>query len=247
MRILLRIAYDGTGYSGWQYQPNAVTIEEKLLKALEELFGKKTDVIGASRTDAGVHALGNVAVFDTDSRIPPEKISYALNVRLPEAIRVVESRQVPDNFHPRHCDCTKTYEYRIWNAPFENPIQRLHTEFVYGTLDLTSMREAASYLVGEHDFTSFCSIGTHVVDKVRTVYSLEVLQNGELVTIRIRGNGFLYNMVRIIAGTLLKVGQKAIEPQAMRAMIESMDRQKAGPTAPARGLTLIKIDYGDII
>lgn len=243
MRILLRVAYDGTNYSGWQIQPNAITVEEVLNKALEDLFKQNIEITGASRTDAGVHAYGNVAVFDADTRMPAEKISYALNQRLPEDVRVVQSHQVADDFHPRHADCIKTYEYKIWNDRFENPMMRLYSHFYHGELDVDKMNDACRYFIGEHDFTSFCSVGSQVKSKVRTIHSLEVTRQDKLVTIRVTGNGFLYNMVRIIAGTLLKVGQGVIEPAKIRTIIEAKDRESAGPTAPARGLALVEIKY----
>ena len=243
MRVLLRVAYDGTGYSGWQIQPNAVTVEKVLIEALEALFGKKVEIIGASRTDAGVHAYGNVAVFDTDTKMPAEKISYALNQRLPEDVRVQESVEVEADFHPRHRDCVKTYEYRIWNDRFESPLNRLYSHFYYGKLDVDAMKEACGHFVGEHDFTSFCSAGSRVVDKVRTIYSLDVTCEGRLITIRVTGNGFLYNMVRIIAGTLLRVGEGKIKPSEIPTIIEGKDRNLAGPTAPAKGLALVEIKY----
>lgn len=243
MRIMLRVAYDGTSYSGWQVQPNAVTVEGVLKEALEDLFAQPIMLIGASRTDSGVHAMGNVAVFDVETRIAPEKIAYALNVRLPEDIKIHESRVVSNDFHPRHVDCIKTYEYSIWNDKFENPKERLYCHFDYGKLDIEKMKEACQHFIGEHDFTSFCSAGTQVEDKVRIIYSLDVDCTGCKVVIRVTGNGFLYNMVRIIAGTLLKVGQGAIAPEDIPAIIEGKDRQLAGPTAPARGLTLVEIKY----
>ena len=245
MRILIRVSYDGTAYSGWQIQPNATTVEGMLQQAVSNLFGADIELIGASRTDAGVHALGNVAVFDVDTRIPAPKISYALNVRLPDDIRVWQSIQVEDGWHPRHNDCVKTYEYSIYNDTFENPKKRLYSYFYYGNLDVNMMREAAAYFIGEHDFTAFCSAGSQVADKVRTIYSLDVIQDGREIVLRVKGNGFLYNMVRIIAGTLIKAGTGDIRPQDIPGIIESRDRQLAGPTAPARGLTLVKIDYGN--
>ena len=247
MRVLLRVAYDGTNYSGWQVQPNAVTVEGVLRDCLKKLFKKEIDIIGASRTDAGVHAMGNVAVFDVDTMIPAEKIAYALNAGLPEDIRIQESVQVRDNFHPRHTDCIKTYEYSIWNSRFENPRERLYSHFCYGDIDIGLMNEAAAYFTGEHDFTSFCSAGSQVADKVRHIYSLNVEKTGCLIKIRVTGNGFLYNMVRIIAGTLLKVGQRIIPPGDIPGIIEGRDRQLAGPTAPARGLTLMEIKYAENI
>lgn len=245
MRVMLRVAYDGTAYSGWQLQPNAVTIEQRLNEALEDLFGVPMAVIGASRTDAGVHALGNAAVFDVDTRMPASKIAYALNTRLPEDIRVVNSSEVSPDFHPRHTESVKTYEYKIWNDAFPNPTVRLYSHFEYGEIDIERMAEAAEYLVGEHDFTSFCSAGTQVENKVRTVFSVDIKRDGSMITVRVTGNGFLYNMVRIIAGTLLKVGQGAMEPADVKKALDGRDRQLAGPTAPARGLTLVKISYGE--
>lgn len=245
MRILIRVSYDGTAYSGWQIQPNATTVEGTLRQAVGSLFGADIELIGASRTDAGVHALGNVAVFDVDTRIPAPKIAYALNARLPDDIRVWQSIQVEDGWHPRHNDCVKTYEYSIYNDTFENPKKRLYSHFYYGNLDVDMMRKAAAYFIGEHDFSAFCSAGSQVVDKVRTIYSLDVIQDGREIVLRVKGNGFLYNMVRIIAGTLIKAGTGDIRSQDIPGIIESRDRQLAGPTAPARGLTLVEIDYGN--
>lgn len=245
MRILIRVSYDGTAYSGWQIQPNATTVEGTLRQAVCSLFGADIELIGASRTDAGVHALGNVAVFDVDTRIPAPKIAYALNARLSDDIRVWQSIQVEDGWHPRHNDCVKTYEYSIYNDTFENPKKRLYSHFYYGNLDVDMMREAAAYFIGEHDFNAFCSAGSQVADKVRTIYSLDVIQDGREIVLRVKGNGFLYNMVRIIAGTLIKAGTGDIRPQDIPGIIESRDRQLAGPTAPARGLTLVEIDYGN--
>ena len=158
-RILLRVAYDGTNYHGWQLQPNAATIEGELNRALCALTGEEIVVTGASRTDAGVHALGNVAVFDTTSRIPAEKFSYALNQRLPEDIVIQSSKQVADDFHPRHCDCRKTYEYDILNRTFPLPAYRNTAYFLYGTLNIEAMRRACQAFLGEHDFASFCAAG----------------------------------------------------------------------------------------
>lgn len=245
MRILIRVSYDGTAYSGWQIQPNTTTVEGTLRQAVCSLFGADIELIGASRTDAGVHALGNVAVFDVDTRIPAPKIAYALNARLPDDIRVWQSIQVEDGWHPRHNDCVKTYEYSIYNDTFENPKKRLYSHFYYGNLDVDMMREAAAYFIGEHDFSAFCSAGSQVADKVRAIYSLDVIQDGREIVLRVKGNGFLYNMVRIIAGTLIKAGTGDIRPQDIPGIIESRDRQLAGPTAPARGLTLVEIDYGN--
>ena len=273
---MLRIAYDGTDYVGWQKQPNGLAVEEVINGALHELTGEQIEVIGASRTDSGVHALGNVAVFDTESRIPGDKFAYALNQRLPGTIVVQESCEVAADFHPRHAECVKTYEYHIYNASHPNPLNARYSYFCHTPLDIGKMRAAAQYLVGEHDFASFCSAGAQVKTTVRTIYSVGVLteetESGSAVaaaadssnaarmalsvstardrhlhgpvTIRIRGNGFLYNMVRIIAGTLLQVGIGAIPPENMAGIIAAADRSKAGPTAPPEGLTLVRIEYG---
>ncbi len=244
-RVKLIIAYDGTNYCGWQIQINGITVEEVLNKAISELTGVETAVIGASRTDSGVHAMGNVAVFDTESKIPGEKFSFALNQRLPNDIRIQKSEEVPLDWHPRFCNSTKTYEYKILNRKFDMPTQRLYTHFVYMPLNVEKMKAAAKYIVGEHDFASFCSSGSQVESTVRTVYRLEVDKNDDVISIIISGNGFLYNMVRIIVGTLIKVGLGVYPPEHVKKIIDSKDRNAAGPKAPACGLMLIKIDYED--
>ena len=251
MRILLKVSYDGTAYSGWQLQPNAITIEGVLNDALKELTGEDIQVTGASRTDAGVHSLGNVCVFDTQSRIPPDKYCYALNNHLPEDIRVISSEEVSDTFHPRHTDSVKTYEYKIWNDKIPSPILRNYTYFTYRNIDLDKMRRAAAMLVGEHDFGAFCSSGSQAQTTVRTIFSIDITQEsiediskeGRLIRIRVTGSGFLYNMVRIIAGTLLDIGTGLLEPEIMEKCLSSHDRGDAGPTAPASGLTMIGIRF----
>ena len=243
-RVRLTVAYDGTNYHGWQIQNNGITIESELNRCLTDLLREPVEVIGASRTDSGVHALGNIAVFDTTSRMPAEKISYALNQRLPEDIRIQKSEQVPDDWHPRRCDSRKTYEYRIYRAQFPMPVKRLYSLFTYYELDVNRMQEAAAYLEGEHDFKSFCQTGAQVESTVRTIYSVEVEEQGENdLVIRVCGNGFLYNMVRIIAGTLLDIGQGRRDPMDIFTILEAKDRSAAGPTAPAHGLTLMKYEF----
>lgn len=239
----MEIAYDGTAYCGFQIQNNAVTVEGVINEKLSQMTGEDIRIIGASRTDSGVHAKGNAAVFDTDSRIPGEKFAPALNTRLPEDIRIIYSKETEPDFHPRHCDCVKTYEYKIYNSPVPDPLLRLYSHFEYIPLDVEAMREGAAYLVGEHDFKSFCSIDTSAKTTVRTIYSIEVSREDNLITIRIKGNGFLYNMVRIIAGTLMLCGKGRLAPEKIREILASKDREKAGPTAPAKGLTLVKIDF----
>lgn len=242
-RVMLRVAYDGTDYCGWQLQPNVQTVEGVLNQALTQLLGEPVAVIGASRTDSGVHSLGNVAVFDTDTRIPADKISYALNQRLPDDIVVQESCEVASDFHPRHCDSTKTYEYKILNREFPLPTVRRDSYFYYRSLDTLRMQEAADALVGTHDFASFCAAHAQVETTVRTVYGCKVLREGDLIRIRVTGAGFLYNMVRIIAGTLIEVGTGARQPQEISAILQARDRGAAGPTAPAHGLTMIGIEF----
>ncbi|HJC09459.1 MAG TPA: tRNA pseudouridine(38-40) synthase TruA [Candidatus Blautia merdigallinarum] len=242
-RIKLTVAYDGTNYCGWQIQPNGITVQEVLEKCLEDLTGKKTEIIGASRTDAGVHALGNVAVFDTDMRMPGEKFSFALNQRLPEDIRIQKAQEVPLDFHPRYRESEKTYVYRILNRQFPIPTLRLYTHFTYVPLDIEKMSEGGRYLVGEHDFKSFCGAGAQVKTTVRRVQEVSVSREGPMITIKVRGKGFLYNMVRIIAGSLMEIGGGMYPPEHIKEILEARDRQAAGPTAPAKGLTLVGIRY----
>jgi len=237
-RIRLKVAYDGTNYHGWQIQPNGVTIESELNRALTALCGKNIEVIGASRTDSGVHARCNYAVFDTDMRMPASKFPYALNQRLPQDIRVREAVEVDADWHPRRCSSIKTYEYRIFNEEFADPLNRLYAYFTYRKLDVDKMQEAAQYLVGEHDFKSFCSIHTQAETTVRTITGICVEKNGSIITIRVSGTGFLYNMVRIIAGTLMEIGSGKYPPERVKMMLEATDRGCAGPTAPPEGLTL---------
>ena len=269
-RIMLTIAYDGTDYVGWQMQPNGIAVEQVINKALSELLKEDIIIAGASRTDSGVHADGNVAVFDTETRIPADKICFALNQRLPKDIVCTSSCEVKPEFHPRHADCTKTYEYTIYNAVHPDPIKRRYSYFVYVPLDIEAMRQAAEYLKGEHDFASFCSAHAQVKTTVRNIYSLDINQgDGSLIEkennedkkeatdidgpqriyvshdikIRISGNGFLYNMVRIIVGTLVKVGYHFYPPEYVKTILDACDRTKAGPKAPAEGLKLVGIEY----
>lgn len=243
MRILLVVAYDGTDYHGWQVQENARTIEGELNAALSKLIGKQVEVIGASRTDAGVHGLCNLAVFDSQMSIPPEKYAYALNSMLPDNIRVRESMQVEDDFHPRKRKTSKTYRYAIDCENIANPLKTRYAYHTYGTLKVDLMSQAAKYLVGEHDFTSFCSVNGTALTNVREIYNITVTEQESDIYIEVTGGGFLYNMVRIIAGTLIEVGRGRFKPEEVKDILEACDRTKAGPTAPACGLTLLKIDW----
>ena len=271
-RIMLTVAFDGTNYSGWQIQPNKETIEGVLNRELSRLLNEEIKVIGASRTDSGVHAEGAVCVFDTESKIPGDKFSYAINQKLPEDIRIRKSKEVDITFHPRRVNSRKTYRYRIRHDEFPNPLDARYSYHVYTKLDIEAMRRACEFIKGKHDFKSFCSVHTDVDTTVRTVYDVHIdvtpdkkllqmsglmksagesgaMRSGgesaagrirpEIIDIYVTGNGFLYNMVRIIAGTLIEVGQGKIKPEEIPAIIEACDREKAGPTAPAKGLTLI--------
>ncbi len=246
MRILLTIAYDGTRYSGWQKQksPEVLTVEGELEKGLRTLFRKEDlECIGASRTDRGVHALGQRAVIDVDTTIPVEKIPLAIRPFLPEDIVVTAAREVPAEFHPRYDCVKKTYEYRIFNGTYKNPKERLYSTFVYHGLDVGKMNEGARDFVGTHDFAAFCAAGSSVSTTVRTIFDCHVEREGDHVRILVTGDGFLYNMVRIIAGTLIAVGQGKLPPEEVAGIIESRDRTKAGQTAEPQGLTLLEIYY----
>lgn len=244
MRILLTVAYDGTAYHGWQLQAyEEKTIEGVLNEKLSELTGEDITVIGASRTDAGVHAKGNLCVFDTSSTIPPDRFVPALNSILPPDIRIMASRQTEDDFHPRHVETRKTYCYRLYHGEICPPMERLYRHHIYGPVDTDAMSKAAGFFIGEHDFAAFCAAGSQAETTVRTIYDVRVDENNEYIDITITGNGFLYNMIRIIAGTLLEVGRGRIAPEDIPGIIESCDRSKSGPTLPACGLCLEKYDF----
>ena len=242
-RIMLRVAYDGTDFCGWQVQNEKRTVEGELNKAISELTGETIEVIGASRTDSGVHSKGNVAVFDTESTIPAEKFMYAVNSLLPEDVTVTESKEVEKDFHPRHCKSIKTYEYRIYTSRINNPLKRRYAYRFPTELDVEKMDEAAKYLIGEHDFKSFCCVRTQAETTVREIYSADVFRDDEDIVIRVTGAGFLYNMVRIIAGSLTDVGSGKYEPVHIKEVLEGTDRTLAGPTAEPQGLTLMNIEF----
>ena len=241
-RIRLTVAYDGTDYVGWQIQPNGISIEEVMTEALKKLLKEDIVLIGASRTDSGVHADGNVAVFDTKSRIPADKFKFALNDFLPEDIRIQESEEVSPDYHPRKVNSVKTYEYRILNRKVAIPKERNYAYFYYYPLDVERMKKAVTYLIGEHDFKSFCSIRTQQEDTVRRILKFDIYKEGDIIRFVVSGNGFLYNMVRIIMGTLVKIGSGFYEPEIMKEILEKRDRRFAGPKAPGKGLTLKSIE-----
>ncbi|MCT4544391.1 MAG: tRNA pseudouridine(38-40) synthase TruA [Vallitalea sp.] len=242
-KIMLTVAYDGTDYCGWQIQKNAITIEQKLTEACQKLFSREIKLVGASRTDTGVHALGQVVVFEVETSIPIKKIPYAINAYLPKNIVVRDAKIVTHNFHPRYNVNNKTYEYKIYNAEFPLPQFNTYSYFYHKTLDVEKMKEASNYFIGKHDFKAFCSTGSSVKTTIREIYGCSVILEDDLIIIRITGNGFLYNMVRIIVGTLIEIGIGKKKPIDIIDIINSKDRKKAGVTAPAKGLTLKEIVY----
>jgi len=242
-KIKLIIEYDGTNYGGWQVQPNAVTIQEEIEKAIYKVTGEKIRIHGAGRTDAGVHALAQAAHFETSTDIPSDRIKLAINTHLKPDIRIKESLEVNEDFHARFSAKGKIYKYSIYNDRAASAILRNTTHSVKEKLDIESMKRAAKSFLGEHDFTAFCSAGTDVEDKVRTIYDVKITDALPLIEIFFEGNGFLYNMVRIMAGTLIDVGRGKIAPDHVEGIIRSKNREKASPTAPAKGLCLLEVKY----
>ena len=235
-RVLLTVSYDGTAYAGWQWQDNALSVQQVLEEALARLTGEKTRVTGASRTDAGVHALGQRAHFDTASRIPPDKYPFALNTLLPPDIRVLEGFAVPSDFHARFDARGKRYTYRIHNAPHASALMRSLTAHVPRPLDLDRMRESLPALLGAHDFAAFQAAGGTARTTVRTLTEASLRQEGPLVTLTVRGNAFLYNMVRIIAGTLVDIGTGRLSPDAFARALNGGDRARLWAGANPRGI-----------
>ncbi len=245
MRIMLKVQYDGTRYAGWQVQKNAVTIQERLNQAIFLLTKERVVVTGSGRTDAGVHALAQVAHFDTECRIPPEKIAPALNYYLPSDIRVVESRMVGSDFHAVKSAKKKTYAYSLYRSEVELPLKERFAVRVYGELDINNMKKCASVFVGQHDFSCFLASGSDVKNTVRTIYSIDITERDNDLTISVTGNGFLYHMVRILTGTLLSAAMDMLTPSECEAILARKDRSFAGKTMPAKGLCLVSVCYGE--
>ena len=243
MRILLTIEYDGTDYCGWQIQPNGKTVEEEIETALFRLTGEKISVTGSGRTDSGVHAAGQAAHFDTQSKIPSERFSYALNSLLPKDIRIVSSVEVPQTFHARFSAKKKTYRYSMYVSNTEKPLKERYAAEIYPLPDIEKMKNICGLLIGEHDFKCFSASGSEVKSTIRTVYSAEITSNGEDIAFIVSGNGFLYNMVRIMAGTLLSAGYGKLSEADILTALTSGDRTKAGKTMEAKGLCLMKVEY----
>lgn len=243
MNVKLKLQYDGTNYHGWQIQPNGVTVQETLMNAIESVTRERVNVTGCGRTDAGVHALNYVCNFRTNSDIPLEKLPYAINSHLPEDIRVFEAEAAEEGFHAKNSAVKKRYVYRILNSEFNDAFIGKYAWHYRFPLDIDAMRYAAKAFLGEHDFIGFASSGFTVKSTVRTVYSLDIEKSDNVLTIDITGNGFLYNMVRIIAGTLVYAGCGKIDCRSMESIINSKCRENAGITAPAKGLFLKEVYY----
>ncbi len=242
-RIRLIVEYDGARYAGWQRQKNAVSVQQRLEEALRKLTNEDICVTGASRTDAGVHALGQNAHFDTDSRIPADKFSFALNTLLPEDIRVSASSEVTARFHARFSASGKEYRYLFYSAPHASALYRNLSAHVIYPLDTALMDRQAQAMLGTHDFAPFAASGSVVRDTVRTIDAVRVRENAPFIEMRVHGNGFLYNMVRILAGTLIAVGSGKLAFGAIERALESRSRLDLGLTAPPQGLTLMRVDY----
>ena len=243
-RFVLVCEYDGTAYCGWQRQINGPSVQQALEEALSRLTGEPVAVTGSSRTDAGVHALGLCAHFDSATRIPPDKLAFALNTMLPPDIRIRESGPAPEGFHARYSACGKVYRYVFFNSRHDCAIGRQYAAHVPLELDERLMHTEAQALLGTHDFAAFAASGSVATSTVRTIYRAQVKRDGEQVTLTVLGDGFLYNMVRIIAGTLMEVGTGKRAPGAIARAIATGDRLALGQTAPAKGLTLMRVLYG---
>lgn len=245
MNTLITIAYDGSRYCGWQKQKEKemISVQQRVEEGLSALLKKEVEIRGASRTDAGVHALGQAALIKENFTVPLNKLPYAVNSFLPDDIVVTDAVAVSDSFHPQGSVLKKTYEYKIFNAKFPNPMMRKYSEFVYKQLDIEKMSEAAKYFIGTFDFKAFCAAGGYAKTTVRTIYNLNVKKENDIISVNVTGNGFLYNMVRIIVGTLIYVGENKIMPQDIGDIIKSKNRANAGKTVSPNGLTLMKIYY----
>jgi tRNA pseudouridine38-40 synthase len=241
--VRLIVQYDGTGYAGFQSQPDRPTVQSELQQALTKLLAEETKVLGASRTDAGVHAKGQVVTFTTQNVIPVERVVTALNGLLPGDIACVAAEEVPLDFHPQFAARRKRYSYRVLNRELPSPFIGRYAWHLNQPLDERAMGDAGRVLVGEHDFAAFCAAGGSAKTSVREIFSLEVRREGELIDVGVEGNGFLYMMVRIIVGTLVEVGLGKLSPRRVAEILQSRDRGRAGATAPPQGLTLVGIDY----
>lgn len=242
--LLLTLMFDGTGYHGWQVQKNALTVQQTLQDAIERILGVRENVVGCSRTDSGVHANMFCCNIRTENEIKPEKLKTALNAVLPEDIAVISCGEVPYTFHARYDCVSKEYKYLILNSGQRNPFYVKRALFYPQSIDADMMNSEAQAFLGMHDFTSFCAADSSVDDKTRNIKSISVKRNGAFVEFTVEADGFLYNMVRIMVGTLLDINGGKIEKNLISQIIESKDRKQAGKTAPAYGLYLNKVNYG---
>ena len=242
-RILLTVEYDGTNYAGWQRQINGLAVQQVLEEALQKATGERIVITGASRTDAGVHALGQAVHFDTESRIPPEKYPFVLNTMLPRDVRVHSGREVPGDFHARFMTSGKRYTYRIINSRHASALRRNTHVHVPVPLDIPLMRQAAPELLGKHDFAAYQASGGTAKTTIRTIRSIDLTKMGDEIILTVEGDAFLYNMVRIIAGTLIEIGQGRRSIHAFSEAIETLDRLSLGVTAPPHGLELTRVYY----
>lgn len=241
--IKLTIEYDGKDFNGWQKQPNKLNIQGEIERAIYDITGQESELIASGRTDAGVHALAQVANFKTNSQIPVSKIPIALNTKLKRSIRIINAEEVDERFHSRYNCKKKTYRYVINNSPNGTAIYRNLEYNFSGSLDIQKMQKAVKYFEGEHDFKAFKASGTSSKSSVRRIFLGEVKKENDRIIIELTGSGFLYNMVRIISGTLLEVGTGKIDPDSIPEIIKSKDRTKAGKTLPPNGLYLVKVEY----
>lgn len=241
--VKLTIEYDGTNYHGWQYQEDVPSIQEEIEKALKEVTGQYIDIFGSGRTDAGVHAKGQVANFYTVSKLPTERFKYALNMRLPRDIIIVDSEEVDLDFHSRFSAKRKQYKYIIWNNSVPSAINRNYTYHIINKLDIDEMKKASDYLIGTHDFRSFMTKGTIVKDTIRTIHSINIKKSDNFIEIIIEGSSFLRSMIRIIVGTLIMVGNGKLKKESLPNIILGKKRCLSGPTAPPQGLYLEKVYY----
>ena len=243
-RLLITIEYDGSAYCGWQRQLNGPSIQQKVEEALLKVTGERIGITGASRTDAGVHALGQRAHFDMETKIPPDKLPFALNTKLPQDIRVTAGREVEGHFHARFDAVGKEYSYLIYNRRHPSALLRHLSAHVSMPLDEKIMQRACGYLTGEHDFAAFQAAGGTAKTTVRCIDRADIVRAGDELRLTVYGTAFLYNMVRIIAGTLIYVGQSRLAEDAFRQALRTGDRLALGPTAPPQGLCLNRVDYG---
>ena len=243
MRIKLTIEYDGTNYCGWQIQPNGTSVQQVITDAIEKVTGETVKLIGSGRTDAGVHALGQVAHFDANSAVPADKFSNALNAVLPADVKIVKSERADDNFNARFSAKKKTYEYHMYVSPFPRPLQSRYAAQIGYPVNIEAMNSAAARFVGKHDFRCFLAANSSVETTVRTIHRAEVAAHGDEIVFSVTGNGFLYNMVRIMAGTLVAAGEGKITAADVDEMLEKGERDLAGKTMPPQGLVLKSVEY----